>query len=61
MANLINPNMVQCGDQISINNNPVMVTYISKDIHGFDTYVRDSTGNTSHVFIPEEDKVKLIG
>ena len=56
---LINPSFVQPGDQIVINNNPVVVSYIEKDIHGFNTYVEDH-GTRKYVFIPEEDKVTII-
>ena len=60
MNHPIVPQLIQPGDNIVINNNPVIVTSIEKDAHGFDTYVRNDYGVPQHVFIPEETIVTLI-
>ena len=55
----INPAHVQCGDEIVINNHPVKVTHIEKDVNGFNTYVEDQ-GIKKYVFIPDQETVTLI-
>ena len=55
----ISPALVQCGDEIVINNHPVVVAYIDKDLTGFNAYVEDH-GVKKYVFIPEEDKVTIV-
>jgi len=60
MTHPIVPQLIQPGDNIVINNNPVIVTSIEKDAHGFDTYVQNQQGIPKHVFIPDESVVTLI-
>jgi hypothetical protein len=55
----IKPALVQCGDEIVINQHPVTVAYIEKDVNGFNTYVEDR-GQRKYIFIPEEEQVTLI-